>query len=90
MRETILVTPSDGVTKQLRTCRYGHGQLTHVESIAGNPLFLAIAYGFYTAPLDKARYVGPFQWHLCKVCGYMEMVDLTPEATLSMIGGEHG
>lgn len=81
----IRVDPKPTVLAQERTCRYGHGPLTKIESVEGNKLFIVMSYGLENVALDRPRYVGPFQWHLCATCGYMEMVDLTPDATIALM-----
>lgn len=90
MTDTIIINAPSGVADQPRTCRYGHGPLKHVDKIGGKPLFIAMAYGFYDSPMVNPKYVGPLRWYLCPVCGYMELVDLTPDATLSLLESEHG
>jgi hypothetical protein len=81
----IRVNPQPTVLAQERTCRYGHGPLTTIESIEGKKFFIVMSYSLENLQLDRPRYVGPFQWHLCATCGYVEMVDFTPDATIDLM-----
>ena len=79
------------VLSQTRTCRYGHGALTEIDRLQGRGIFVALACGNTDATIAAPKWIGPLQWHLCKVCGYMEIVDPTPSATISnMAGADHG
>lgn len=79
-----------GVAEQERTCRYGHGPLTLVDRQEGRECFLAIAWGFADTSRAAPKYLGPLQWHLCGVCGYMELVDLTPSNSIERMGVKGG
>lgn len=87
-----LTAPSEPmVTTQQRTCRYGHGDLKLIDRLQGRESFVAIAWGFLDETRAAPQWVGPLQWHLCPVCGYMELVDGTPTNTIAhMKGQEHG
>lgn len=87
MAAHIRVDPAPEVLAQERTCRYGHGKLARIDSVEGNKLFIVMSYGLENVALDRPRHVGPFHWHLCGTCGYMELVDLTPAATIALTKG---
>ena len=77
------MTVTDAVRAQERTCRYGHGPLHHVTKIDGKEIFVAVAMGFVeTARNAPPNWMGPLQWHLCGTCGYMEVVDITPNLSI--------
>ncbi len=74
-----------GVSSQVRTCKYGHGDLIKIDRVNGRNAFLIFMYGHFNESMDGLRYVGPMQWHLCKTCGYMEVSDQTPNNTIALM-----
>lgn len=73
-----------------RTYRYGHGPLVALTDKSAKQAYVALALGLGDIPQTAPDYAGPFFWHICRTCGYMEIIDGDPEQTINALGGIDG
>lgn len=69
--------------KVVRTCRYGHGALSRIDKTEGKPVFFTLPYGKVDEVRDGPSFIGPLEWYVCAICGYTEIIDPSPAATLA-------
>lgn len=84
--DSVHIAVSPDVMSVERHCPHGHGPLTEVTHISGKRSFLLLTHGADGEAIDSASHIGPFLWFLCARCGYTELVDSDPNATLTNMG----